>query len=273
MRRIIAVLIAIAAATAGSTAQSDSKLGGPTVIQVAYYAQPGKANDVFAQRQRASDVLEKLGLPRGRILRRSSGSAKDPDVMWECEYPNAVALDGALKAATSNAEFEDVRKQMEPLIRKGEKRVWEAQPTLPRSADVRAIVDRHNADATHWYAAGDVDSLASIFAADAWQMPPNHDPLVGREAIRAFWRQAVTWGKWDFKLEAQSVDVSGSMAVERGKYSLRFRPGTGAPAGMHSSEDHGNYLVYWRLDSDGQWRIVADAPVSAVTMGPPPRRS
>jgi uncharacterized protein (TIGR02246 family) len=137
----------------------------------------------------------------------------------------------------------------------------------PDAADrVRGVIERHNANAVRWYAAGDVDSLISIFAEDAWQMPPNNPALVGREAIRAYWRQALTWGKWAFTLQVQKVDVSGPLAVERGKYVLKFIAGPAAPPGMPSFEDHGNYLVHWRREADGQWRAVADAPVSEVPM-------
>lgn len=135
---------------------------------------------------------------------------------------------------------------------------------------VREVIDRHNASAARWYAVGDVDSVVSIFAEDAWQMPPNNPPLVGRQAIRNFWRQAVQWGKWEFTLEAQKVDVSGPMAVERGKYVLRFTAGPGAPPGMASFEDRGNYLVHWRHEADGQWRVVGDAPVSELPLHPSP---
>jgi len=134
---------------------------------------------------------------------------------------------------------------------------------------VREAIERHNANAARWYAAGDIDSVASVFATDAWQMPPNNPPLVGREAIRAFWRQAVQWGKWEFTLETQDVTVSGPVAVERGKYILRFTAGPGAPPGMASVEDRGNYLVHWQHEADGQWRVVADAPVSELPLHPP----
>jgi hypothetical protein len=33
---------------------------------------------------------------------------------------------------------------------------------------------------------------------------------------------------------------------------------------MASFEDRGNYLVHWRLEADGQWRAVGDAPVSEL---------
>ena len=135
---------------------------------------------------------------------------------------------------------------------------------MQSAEDVRELIDRNNASAVRWYATGDVDSLVSIFAVDAWQMPPNSPPLVGREAIRGFWREAVKWGKWEFTLQAQDISVSGQMAVERGKYSLKFTAGSGAPAGMVSFQDRGNYLVHWRHESDGQWRAVGDAPVSEM---------
>ena len=32
---------------------------------------------------------------------------------------------------------------------------------------------------------------------------------------------------------------------------------------MGPIEDEGNYVVYWRLDPDGVWRAVWNAPVSA----------
>ena len=81
-----------------------------------------------------------------------------------------------------------------------------------------------------------------------------------------FWRQAFQWGKWHFTLNTLDVDVSGPLAVERGKYVLRFKAGPGAPTGMASFEDRGNYLVHWRREADGQWRAVGDAPVSELPL-------
>lgn len=133
-------------------------------------------------------------------------------------------------------------------------------------AAVREIIEQHNAEAIRAYATGDFESLAALFTDDAWQMPPNMPPLAGRAAIREFWRGAVQWGKWDFALDVQSVEISDPIAVERGKYVLRFTAGAGAAPGMSSFVDRGNYLVHWRHERDGKWRIVADAPVSELPL-------
>lgn len=137
---------------------------------------------------------------------------------------------------------------------------------MANSDSVRAIIERHNAVAVLCYARGDVQTLALLFAEDAWQMPPNNPPLVGRNAIREFWRAAVQWGSWNFTLTVQAVAVSDPIAIERGKYILNFAAGSNAPPGVSSFEDRGNYLVHWQHEADGEWRIVGDAPVSEVPL-------
>ena len=132
---------------------------------------------------------------------------------------------------------------------------------------VRKIIENHNANLCGWYASGEVDAIAGVFAEDCWQLTPHAEPLVGRAAVREFWKQAVQWGEWRFTLETQEVVVSGPIAVERGTYTLNFRAGPAAPPGLESNEDQGNYVVMWRQEQDGQWRGVWDAPVSTLPLG------
>ena len=134
---------------------------------------------------------------------------------------------------------------------------------------VKRIIEEHNCNLANWYAEGAIDKVAQVFSEDCWQMPPNTGPMVGREALREGWRQAVQLGQWNFALDTQDVIVSGNIAVERGKYVLRFTAGPDAPSNMPSHEDKGNYVVLWRRESDGEWRIVWDAPVSELPIPGP----
>ena len=139
---------------------------------------------------------------------------------------------------------------------------------VPDAEGVRQAIDSLNTRLEAWYAAGEIDSVAAVFAEGAWQMPPNSAPLVGRDSLRSFWATAVEWGSWDFDLETQDVVVADSIAVERGCYTLRFTAGPQSP--IPSSEDRGNYVVLWRQADDGAWRVVWDAPVSVVPPSGPP---
>jgi ketosteroid isomerase-like protein len=145
------------------------------------------------------------------------------------------------------------------------------QPAPADPAEVRRIIEEHNARIVRWYAGAQADSVGAVFAQDAWQMPPNMPPLVGRDSIVAFWRTATQAGQWRFQLTTEDVAVQGGLAAERGRYTVEFVAGPNAP--LPSFEDRGNYVVVWRQETDGVWRAVWDAPVSTVPLpsptGPP----
>jgi len=130
MRRVATLVIsmAVAAVTVPWPADRSPSGGrGGAVVQVLYYARPGEADEVLSQRQQASDLLEKLGLPRGRVMRSSRVSDEGPDVLWECEFESRAALDRALEAAKSDSELAQVRARMGTLVRKADLRIWEIQ--------------------------------------------------------------------------------------------------------------------------------------------------
>jgi len=107
--------------------ETQKQPGRVTVLQVFYYAKQGKADEVFSHRQHVSDLLEKLGLPRGRVMRRVGGSDDQPDVLWECEFPNVAARDHFLEVAGASLEFVEARKYMTTLVSKAERIDLEVQ--------------------------------------------------------------------------------------------------------------------------------------------------
>lgn len=128
----------------------------------------------------------------------------------------------------------------------------------------RIAIDRTDSGLSRWIAAGDADSVAAVFADSAWLFPLNGAPIIGRKAVRGHWANVLQWGSWRYTFTADEVVAQGSVAVERGHYSLIFTAGPGAPAGMVSTADHGHYLAYWRRGEDGRWLITWTAPVSEV---------
>jgi hypothetical protein len=105
--------------------QTAPKAAGTIVEQAGYYALPGKAEEVYQVRIQACDVLEKLGLPRGHVLRRQGPSDTLPDVMWQIEFPDDAARQRNLKIRLDSPEFAAVRDRMKTLTTRGELGVWQ----------------------------------------------------------------------------------------------------------------------------------------------------
>ena len=84
MTKILTKCGALAPAVAGSlmtplTGGQSAPKAARTIVEQTSFALTGKAEDVYRVRLHASDVLEKLGLPRGHVLRRQGNSETLPD--------------------------------------------------------------------------------------------------------------------------------------------------------------------------------------------------
>ena len=111
---------------------------------------------------------------------------------------------------------------------------------------------------------GSADCVASYFSEEGQQVLSNTPAHAGPEEIRRFWNQAFAWGQWEVGFSSLLIEPNEPMAIERGRYTLRFTAGPGAPPGRPSTDDRGTYLVHWRHDPDGKWRIAVQAFISEV---------
>ena len=121
------------------------------------------------------------------------------------------------------------------------------------------------ADWERWFAAGQVDSLASILAEDVKILPPNQPAIIGRANWIAWVRPSFAQGDWTEDIIMESLVANGPMAVERGRYLLNLTPGPNAPRGTAAISDTGKYLWHWRRVDD-RWRLAqaiwnSDLPV------------
>lgn len=94
---------------------------------------------------------------------------------------------------------------------------------------------------------GDVDALMELYAEDAVLLPPDHEPIEGREAIGEFWREGTDQG---LEVTTLHVDTDGKLAYIVGTYKL--------PATEDEPADSGKYVMCMKRQADGSWKLTAD---------------
>jgi uncharacterized protein (TIGR02246 family) len=94
---------------------------------------------------------------------------------------------------------------------------------------------------------GDAEALAALYADDAMLLPPDHEPIRGREAIGAFWRQGTDEG---LEITTLAVEVDGDLGYSVGRYHL--------PPTDEEPADSGKYVLCLKRQRDGSWKLTAD---------------
>lgn len=103
------------------------------------------------------------------------------------------------------------------------------------------------------YNAGDADGVMKLYAEDAVVMPPGHEPLFGRAAIREYIAgdsaAAKAAGATLTIEHGDSAGISGDVAWHTGLYSVSDASG--------ARVDGGSYMEAVQK-TDGKWYIVRD---------------
>src|SRR5262245_2586409 len=107
--------------------------------------------------------------------------------------------------------------------------------------------------------AKDPETFASYDAEDATVMLPGIPDFNGKAAIREAIGGMMQDPHFALSFEADKVTVarSGDLAYETGTYSM-----TMSDAKKKPSTDAGHYVVVWKKQADGAWKVMVDAPVS-----------
>jgi uncharacterized protein (TIGR02246 family) len=108
---------------------------------------------------------------------------------------------------------------------------------------IEATVDRYVAASNQ----GDAEALARLYADDALLLPPDHEPILGREAIVEFWRQGTDEG---LEVSPLRLEVNGDVAYMVGRYRL--------PPTEEEPADSGQYVLCLKRQADGAWKLTAD---------------
>jgi ketosteroid isomerase-like protein len=100
--------------------------------------------------------------------------------------------------------------------------------------------------------AGDIDALVSLAAEDVVIMPPNDTTLYGRDEWRSWWEEYYEYFRITAVSESErDVAVNGDFAVERSGYMATVGPASGGGR----IRDDGRFLVIWKRQPGGAWKI------------------
>jgi len=134
-----------------------------------------------------------------------------------------------------------------------------SRPPQGDPAAARAGIDSMNQGFMKALAAHDAKALSLLYTDDAKLLPPNTEPVLGRDAIAKYWESLLELPIQSIQLETVDVHGAGDDVTEEGRYTLLGSKG--------ETIEVGKYLVVWRK-TDAGWRFYRDmwssnAPASA----------
>jgi uncharacterized protein (TIGR02246 family) len=115
---------------------------------------------------------------------------------------------------------------------------------------VRAIEAR-NRHLEAQFGAGNLLGVADVYTDDAVMVDARGQRTRGREEIDAYWSAIESPVEW--RLEIRSIRGSDAVAYELGTSRLSTR----RDGELHTSVSQ--FLLVWRHEPDGEWRIELDA--------------
>ena len=127
--KLLAVVVVSAFIASSAIAQTSGNDGAVVIVQMSYYAQPGKEDEVLRLRLMAADVLVKRGLNRGKVWQsiESPRATRDPvgaTVIWQGEFSNDRTLKQYEDVADRDQEFLAIRRQMGTVTLRTERRYY-----------------------------------------------------------------------------------------------------------------------------------------------------
>lgn len=129
------------------------------------------------------------------------------------------------------------------------------------AAAARQAIDAVNAQWEEAYRSGDLAAQSALYTEDGTLMPPGMETVQGRAAVQQVFEGARQAGVTAFDLETVEVEVSGDYAYEVGKYTAYAQPeGAAEPVAV----DNGKFIVVWKKQADGSWKLHRDIYNSSV---------
>ena len=118
---------------------------------------------------------------------------------------------------------------------------------------VRADIETVNREIGKAFSRGDAAAIAAFYTDDAVVMPPNSQMIKGRKAIEEFWKGAMGMDVRSIQLDTLDVQSGTDLAYEIGNATMIIQP-----QGGKAATDTVKYVVVWKRQPDGSWKLAAD---------------
>jgi uncharacterized protein (TIGR02246 family) len=103
------------------------------------------------------------------------------------------------------------------------------------------------------YVRGDAAAMGALYTPDAVIFPDRSEMIAGREAIERYWTLRPGSRVTLHRATPTSIRVEGDLAYDYGVYEIAGTDGERA-----WGPSHGKYVIVWRRDAGGPWRIHLD---------------
>jgi ketosteroid isomerase-like protein len=136
--------------------------------------------------------------------------------------------------------------------------LWFTEPVRAQVADSASAAAAISESAVAFSRAlvrGDAAGMAGQYVDDATLIPPSGRLVTGRDAILAFWTpRNPDFRTLEHSLTSDRLVITGDVATEVGTWRQRGQLREETP-----TESAGRYLVVWRRQPDGAWRMQFDS--------------
>lgn len=122
-------------------------------------------------------------------------------------------------------------------------------------AAVRQQIEAGNAGLIAALEKGDSTAAAAFYDDSAMVMPAGQDAAAGHAGILRMFGSLTAFTFTNMKLEVRDVAASGDLAVETGHFEWTLTPRT---AGGKPMPDKGKYVVVWKKQADGSYKLFRD---------------
>lgn len=141
-------------------------------------------------------------------------------------------------------------------------------PPDTRAADEKAIRDQETAAGQAW-TAKDADKILALYADDATLMLPNSPAMSGKAAMGPAIKGAVADPNFSLSIQNTSVEASkgGDLGFVRGTYMVHQTD----PKTKKAIMEKGNYVIVYKKQADGAWKIAADTAIPEAPAAPAPK--